>query len=393
MIIDSATAYVAVQPRKDETIETLAARVGLPVIGSPLIRLLRRRTIDDSIKLLLCADGKFTTNRMVIEQVLWPDGDHSQIFKPHRLPAGTELYADAADLFVADTTPLAMKTTILLRCPARSIGQPPIGPPTPAADSDVAQVQTSATLAQDGVLRGLPDAGIREVHCDSRVHSIGTQAFTSCRLIQKLVWHDKVIYGGIIGARAFDTCNSLVEAWLPEGMTRIGDNAFRSCWELMEVDLPSTLTHIGASAFCGCAANINIRLPDALVHLGDDAFRNCERLKLSDPGEPVRLPKSLTSLGDGAFCMCTSLTEVWLPPGLTHIGAGSFANCSSLVKMVLPAGLVSIGNEAFTGCKMLCDIDLPDSVTTIGERAFFGCVALTLTIPQSVVQTENDPIP
>ena len=52
-----------------------------------------------------------------------------------------------------------------------------------------------------------------------------------------------------IGDMAFNQCNYLKTAIIPEGVESIGAGCFYSCYSLKSVSLPSTIRHLGIEAF------------------------------------------------------------------------------------------------------------------------------------------------
>jgi len=59
-----------------------------------------------------------------------------------------------------------------------------------------------------------------------------------------------------ISQGAFQGCNSLTSAIIPNGITNVGPVAFSNCTSLTSVTLPETLTNVGMGAFMGCT-NLN----------------------------------------------------------------------------------------------------------------------------------------
>lgn len=58
------------------------------------------------------------------------------------------------------------------------------------------------------------------------------------------------------------------------------------------------------------------------------------------------------------------------------IAAQAFRGCHA-VSITMPNSIIDIGWGAFYDCVMLRNIEIPDSVNRIGESAFRGCSALT----------------
>ena len=62
---------------------------------------------------------------------------------------------------------------------------------------------------------------------------------------------------------------------------------------------------------------------------------------------------------------------------------------SSITSAVIPNGVKVISDSAFYGCEYLSQVTIPPSVTTICSRAFLTCTNLTLHIPATVTEIEE----
>ncbi len=173
-----------------------------------------------------------------------------------------------------------------------------------------------------------------------------------------------------IGEGAFNNCEQLVEVWLPESVTNIGDYAFAVCQDLARISFEG-VTHIGEYAFSGCMGLYEISFPDGLTSIGDYAFNSCENLA------GIRIPEGVTSIGYGSFYDCGSMTQASIPDTVTSIGDSAFFNCKALTHMTVPGGLTEIGQGVFESCKGLKQVEIPVSVTEIGRYAFSQCSSLT----------------
>lgn len=126
---------------------------------------------------------------------------------------------------------------------------------------------------------------------------------------------------------AFECCQELVGAVLPEGLREIKNWAFDSCEKLTQINIPSTVTLIG-----------------------ENAFSLCESL------ERIELPESLTVLGGYAFWHCKALKELIIPPKTREINFLSLGYCPNLKRLYLPASLQYINEDAFSDNPALTDI-------------------------------------
>ena len=138
---------------------------------------------------------------------------------------------------------------------------------------------------------------------------------------------------------------------IEEGVVYIGSYAFTGC-TMTEVSLPATVTAIGQGAFEHCEKLTTASLPDSVTELGMFVF--------SESGlTEIRLSASLTSIGAAAFENCTKLTEITLPESVTNVGMYVFHNCTALKAVTLPASLQALGEFAFDGCEKLKTVIVP----------------------------------
>ena len=200
-----------------------------------------------------------------------------------------------------------------------------------------------------------------------------------------------------IGASAFNSCTSLREVILEEGLTTIGESAFEGLNLTGAVTIPSSVTTFGESSFKGTKLT-SVTLPDKLTTISNSAFEDCKQLT------SITIPSSVTYLGDSSF-KGSGLTMVTLPDKLATIGHYAFQNCTTLGgSITIPSTVTSIGelvfagtaltsvyiygnvtwnstglsnsNAAFNNCIKLETIVLGSVVTSLGSTAFRGCTAL-----------------
>lgn len=92
----------------------------------------------------------------------------------------------------------------------------------------------------------------------------------------------KVVIGeGVtsIGRYAFERCNILAEAELPDGLTSIGDGAFQWCSELVLIELPANIISIGNFAFYCCTGLTELTFAsNPAPALGRGVFNGCDHL-------------------------------------------------------------------------------------------------------------------
>ena len=108
-------------------------------------------------------------------------------------------------------------------------------------------------------------------------------------------------------------------------VTSIGYNAFDECKELTTVGF-SACTTIGGYAFSGCTKLTTVSFP-VCKSIGTYAFNFCSSLIT------VNFP-ACTSIGDFAFRYCTSLTIASFP-ACTSIGGSAFQKCFTFISLYL----------------------------------------------------------
>lgn len=123
---------------------------------------------------------------------------------------------------------------------------------------------------------------------------------------------------------------------------KVPNMVFTECRALTSAYIPSGITEIGEMAFTSCAALRNVALPNSLKKIADWAFSGCARL------ESVSIPNSVTEIGGRAFGACSKLSEVSIGSGVQKIGDFAFAYCPQLNCIyALPTNPPSLGEDAF----------------------------------------------
>ncbi len=245
------------------------------------------------------------------------------------------------------------------------------------------------------------------------VTEIKAKAFASCETLVNVEVPDSVTY---IGNGAFGGCTNLKSITLPfvgeeadgsgselfgyifgesdqlyhagkvptsltkvtiTGGSKLGDYAFYNCSSIKELNIPDSITGIGEAAFMYCSGLKTIDIPAGVTEIGEAAFSYCRGLDCS-----IKLPEGITEISDSVFYECEGITAVDIPAGVTEVGAKAFYGCEKLTAITLPENLSSIGNGAFNGCSGIGEIKVPDTVTHIGSGAFGGCTKLkSITLP------------
>lgn len=309
---------------------------------------------------------------------------------------------------------------------------------------------------------------LTEISIPASVTSIGTNPFSYCPSMTKLtvasdnkVYHSykntiidteaKKLISGINGGDiasdgsvtaiaeyAFRGQSAIIQLFVPETVTEIGDYAFSDCTSLTMSSIYNPDAVIGTNLYDGCSSLSSVGLPQNIVKIPDYTFKDCSSLSAYNPPSKVEefgegafygcssllaggflYNSPLTTIGDYAFYGCTSFTSFTLDVNVSSIGIGAFAYCTSLEKFVNyenesfyidgncliekstgrlvagcnystafadPDAIKEIADQAFIGMTDIIEFVIPETVTYIGESAFWGCEGLTsIFIPGSVV--------
>ena len=105
----------------------------------------------------------------------------------------------------------------------------------------------------------------------SKLISIGDEAFSGCRAIQKIDIPDGI---RMIGVRAFSDCRSMTEIHLPRRakVEIIEEGTFEHCANLIQIALPDSVKEIKKMAFYKCINLSTVYLPDSLEVIGSQVF-------------------------------------------------------------------------------------------------------------------------
>jgi hypothetical protein len=176
--------------------------------------------------------------------------------------------------------------------------------------------------------RGWAPPRIVRARIDRSVTVIGEEAFSGCRRLKYVEFHDGV---EVISENAFMDCHSL-QRLIASSVKVIKDGAFRRSG-LEEVDLPK-VERIETSAFNSCTSLRRITFP------------------------------SIKTIATYVFFNCTKLTELKMPGGIERIGRNAF-KCSALkcISIPLKDGMFQFDGfgrrfNQFDGCENLTTVDI-----------------------------------
>ena len=160
----------------------------------------------------------------------------------------------------------------------------------------------------------------------------------------------------------------------PDSVTEIKGGAFAYCASLVEftAEDTSTLTVIGAYAFDGCESLLGVTLPDTLNAIGEYAFRDCYKLKNIYGGNGLRV------VGYAAFEDVIGALTVSADGRYISVGNVLVSYVGNDVALALADEFVAIAAGAFADSTELVSVTvaLTSSLEYIGERAFEGAFGL-----------------
>ncbi|WP_319755536.1 leucine-rich repeat protein [uncultured Sphaerochaeta sp.] len=223
-----------------------------------------------------------------------------------------------------------------------------------------------------------------------------------------------------IGSSAFQGCLNLERIWLPDTLERIEEYALSACTSLKSIHLPSNLEFIGTQAFSYTSLEF-IYIPDGVEQMGGNVFWNspntliayCQPLErksgwsvnwnkgIQEPVYGISPISEFNYATDNSSITIINLvgeasSSVVLAPEYTdphtlenlrvkHIANDAFADQKVLSEVKLPDSIVSIGHSAFSGCTNLTSVRLPKNLEKIEARTFSNCQSLaSIELPLSL---------
>jgi hypothetical protein len=216
---------------------------------------------------------------------------------------------------------------------------------------------------------------------------IPAQGFYRNRNITEVIIGENIT---VIGANAFNGCDSLQYIHLSDKTNTLGDNCFLGCSSLTSIHIPSNLSATGTNIFNNCS-NIKEFKEYEKKYVTNDSkcviIGNGETLMFFAPYDMTTysIPDSVTRIGNSAFCG-SQIEEINLN-NVTYIGNYGFADCTKLVNISFEK-INYIGDYAFRKCTNLHGIKLSENIQRIGKYAFEGCAEIFLenNIPDSLTE-------
>ena len=229
--------------------------------------------------------------------------------------------------------------------------------------------------------------GLTSAIIPDTVTVIGNYAFNWCRGLKSVTISDSV---KIIGSYAFNRCNGLSSLTIPDTVGSIGDHALQYCTGLTSLIIPAGITEISESMFSYCGGLTTITVPGNITVIKNSAFGGCwnlEEIKVaSDNMYFISDRGVLLDIGKTTLIRCPSgfAGTYDIPSTVNNLKDSVFSNCTDLTDVTIPNNITTIPYSAFRGSG-LTSVVLPDNLKTIGDYAFSSCGGLTtITIPSGV---------
>lgn len=233
-----------------------------------------------------------------------------------------------------------------------------------------------------------------------------------------------------------DYADEIVEVYVGDGITNIGDTAFSDCYNLRKAVIGNSVKIIGENAFCNDRDLVDVTIGNSVEVIKDGAFYgngirklvlpaslkdtdgtglialwNLEEIVMPDNGifksidgalytdngktlslyPPKRtgelvIPDGVTAIDGTAFAY-TNLTKVIIPDSVEFIGMGAFNYSEHLTSITFGKGVKEIPSLCCFYNRALTSVIIPEGVEVIGNSAFDSCPLLkNITIPSTVTE-------
>ncbi|MBE5773513.1 MAG: hypothetical protein E7337_06230, partial [Clostridiales bacterium] len=151
-----------------------------------------------------------------------------------------------------------------------------------------------------------------------------------------------------IGEWAFNTCTSLTDVSLPEGLLIIGRNTFSSCTALQIIDLPDSLETVWSYSFAACTNLSSVNYPLNWKNTGTSGSYRYTTPFTDTSVTSIDIPEGVTAIPEYAF-KDSKLEQVWMPKTLESFGGETFANCSGMTAYVWSGSPIHYVVEGMAG--------------------------------------------
>lgn len=110
-------------------------------------------------------------------------------------------------------------------------------------------------------------------------------------------------------------------------------------------------------------------IPDNVTKVYDNLFKNLPNLK------KVVCGNGLTVIPEYMFAFCPNIKQIELGDNVSVIEKGAFMGCG-IEEITLPESVIEIQQDSFSVCNNLKKITLPDNLTKIEDSTFGSCIHL-----------------
>ena len=183
-------------------------------------------------------------------------------------------------------------------------------PPWEVINSQIKKIIINAEMTEIGDDAFYYCKDVLEVSISPGVMEIGNQAFYGCSSLENIRIPESVTK---IGRSAFSGCSELKSISILGDVTSLGPSVFYNCSSLRDIKFAKRLSLEGvwddfSGTFNSCSSLINIDIPEGVRGLSNGAFKDCTNLI------SVSIPKSVTYIWNDVFDNCINLSTIYCYP-------------------------------------------------------------------------------
>jgi hypothetical protein len=207
-----------------------------------------------------------------------------------------------------------------------------------------------------------------ELRIADDIEKIGDGCFRFCEIVSLEFGYESKVSS--IGSQAFRHCEKLERISIPSSVMVLGASSFASCKSLQTVHFcaGSRLDMIPDLAFLGCSSLESIILPLSVKILGDYCFVSCEKLETS----PLSVDSEIIRIGMSVFQGCWALRSVFLPSSVEIVGKSCFVWCPSLSSLTFASPPLHLRELLSFPPSLSGSFAIPDSVEILAFDGDFG---------------------